>query len=99
MPANRKVFSITSVSFDITADHDGHEIVVFAHEPAVINLPSACGFSAAITVKTLVPGGKVFVSTQRQETLDGTETYALDRQYAFVRLLSDGAQWLIVSAS
>lgn len=37
MPILRKTILIDAASFDVTNDHDGHEVAVFATQPAQIN--------------------------------------------------------------
>jgi|SRR5215469_1079316 len=95
--ALRKTISIASASFDVTNDHDGHEVVIVATQAAKISLPSAVGFAGAVTVKASKKGAVVLHPASGQ-LIDGQSAYSLDKPYAFVKLLPVGDAWAVVAA-
>jgi len=63
-----------------------------------ITLPTAVGFTGlTYTIKRINSGGNaVTVGTTSSQTIDGITTYALSAQYKYVKVVSDGANWIIV---
>jgi len=62
-----------------------------------VNLPSAIGNQARLTIKKIDSGGNaVTVDGQGSQTIDGSETATLSAQYASVTIISDNNNWFIV---
>jgi hypothetical protein len=63
-----------------------------------ITLPTAVGKAGqTYTIKRINSGANaVTVGTTTSQTIDGSTTYALSAQYKYVKVVSDGANWIIV---
>jgi hypothetical protein len=63
-----------------------------------ITLPTAVGVTGqTYTIKRINSGSNaVTVGTTSSQTIDGSTTYALSTQYKYVKVVSDGANWIIV---
>ena len=63
-----------------------------------ITLPTAVGVTGQIyTIKRINSGSNaVTVGTTSSQTIDGVTTYALSAQYKYVKVASDGANWIII---
>jgi hypothetical protein len=63
-----------------------------------ITLPTAVGNAGqTYTIKRVNSGANaVTVGTTSSQTIDGAATYALSAQYKYVKVVSDGANWIIV---
>ncbi len=66
-----------------------------------INLPTAVGISGKLyTIKKVDAGvGTVIIDPSAAQTIDGGATFVLSHQYDFVDIVSDGANWLILSTN
>lgn len=71
-------------------------VLVPAVTAVVVNLPTAVGNTAVITVKKTGVGGTVTVDPSGTQTIDGGATAILNRQYESITLVSDNANWMIV---
>lgn len=65
---------------------------------SVVNLPTAVGADGKeiAIFKTDSSGNIVTINADGSETINGSASYALGIQYESVRLISDGANWLII---
>jgi hypothetical protein len=63
-----------------------------------ITLPTAVGFAGLrfIVKRKDASGNTVTIATTSSQTIDGATTKALASQWAFVEVVSDGANWLLV---
>lgn len=63
-----------------------------------ITLPTAVGIAGRIyTLKKIdVSANAVTVGTTSAQTIDGSTTYTLATQYKYVRVQSDGANWIVI---
>ena len=63
-----------------------------------ITLPTAVGVTGqTYTIKRINSGSNaVTVGTTSSQTIDGITTYALSAQYKYVKVVSDGANWIII---
>jgi hypothetical protein len=66
--------------------------------PITITLPTAVGVTGqTYTIKRINSGSNaVTVGTTSSQTIDGITTYALSAQYKYVKVASDGANWIII---
>lgn len=66
-----------------------------------VTLPTAVGVSGReyVVKKTDSGGNAVTVGTTSSQTIDGSTTKALATQYKFVTVVSDGANWHIISVN
>lgn len=64
-----------------------------------MTLPTASGIGGKTleVIKSDSSGNTVTVATTNSETINGASTYSLTTQYQFVKVVSDGTNWLIVS--
>ena len=63
-----------------------------------ITLPTAVGVTGqTYTIKRINSGSNnVTVGTTSSQTIDGSTTYVLSTQYKYLKVVSDGANWIIV---
>jgi hypothetical protein len=63
-----------------------------------ITLPTAVGKTGqTFTIKRINSGSNnVTVGTTSSQTIDGSTTYVLSAQYKYVKVVSDGTNWIIV---
>ena len=71
------------------------ELVIGASGTFTINLPTAVGNTAKITVK-LISAGAVTLDPTGAQTIDGGATIALSTLNEAVTIVSDGANWLLI---
>ena len=66
--------------------------------PFTITLPTAVGKTGqTYTIKRINSGSNnVTVGTTSSQTIDGSTTYTLNAQYKYVKVVSNGANWIIV---
>lgn len=64
----------------------------------MVTLPTAADNTGRrITIKKVDAGaGSVVVDGEGAETIDGSTTYTINAQYAFVTVQSDGSNWMII---
>jgi hypothetical protein len=90
------IVSKTSAYSALTSDEI---VIVDAITSAfTITLPTAVGVTGQIyTIKRINSGGNaVTVGTTSLQTIDGATTYALSAQYKYLKVASDGANWIII---
>lgn len=64
-----------------------------------ITLPTAVGISGRqYTIKLTAPGSAT-VATTNTETIDAATTYSLSAQYKYVSVISNNANWIIISSN
>ncbi len=63
-----------------------------------ITLPTAVGATGqTYTIKRMNAGGNdIYVGTTSSQTIDGAANYLLNVQYGFVKVISDGYNWVII---
>jgi hypothetical protein len=89
----------TSVNADTTLDGTHHTVGVDASGAArTITLPTAVGITGReyAIIKTDAGANAVTVDGNGAETINGSANKALAAQYDFVRVVSDGTNWLII---
>jgi len=83
-------YTLTDVDFFIAVDSSSGNID--------ITLPSAVGRKGRqYEVKKTVEANKVDIETAGVETIDGSANYTLNAQWNAVTVISDGANWFIMS--
>lgn len=83
-------------STSYTATISDHTIEVTA-TGATITLPTAVGIYGREYVIKLTASGSATVATTSSQTIDGATTYSLSMQYKYVKVQSNGANWLIIA--
>jgi hypothetical protein len=63
-----------------------------------VTLPTAAGIAGKQYTIKLTASGSCTVGTTSSQTIDGSTTYSLAAQYAYVTVMSDGSNWQIISA-
>lgn len=98
---NGSVASIVTVITGATTLSGSHsQILASAAAPYSITLPSAVGATGRryTIVKTDNNANVITLATTSAQTINGVTTYVgLNRQYARVTVVSDGANWVIVT--
>lgn len=61
-----------------------------------ITLPTAVGITGREYTIKLTASGSTTVATTSSQTIDGSTTYSLSAQYKYVKVKSNGANWIIV---
>jgi hypothetical protein len=61
-----------------------------------MTLPSAIGVSGREYTIKLTASGTGTVATTSSQTIDGSSTYSLSAQYKYVKVKSNGVNWLII---
>jgi hypothetical protein len=91
--------SFTSKNSAYTIQSSDEIILADANSSAfTITLPSAVGVSGqTYTIKRINSGSNIVtVGTTSSQTIDGSTTFNLVSQYKYVRIVSDGTNWMIV---
>lgn len=99
LKSNGQVLAIAAKSAAYTALVSDEIITGDATSAAfTITLPTAVGKAGqTYTIKRINSGANaVTVGTTSSQTIDGAATYALSAQYKYVKVVSDGANWIIV---
>ena len=58
-------------------------------------LPTAVGCTGKNYIIKNSGAGAITVATTSSQTIDGSTTYSLGTQYKYVKVVSDGANWII----
>jgi hypothetical protein len=77
---------------------DESHYVYGTQDQAVTTLPTAVGIEGRVYIIKMVTTGTATVQTSNNENIDvaGTTSYSLTAQGKYVRLISNGAAWLII---
>lgn len=88
-------WTVTSVSANYTAS-DGEIVLVDASASAVtITLPSPSSGARVRVKKTDASANTVTVSPSATETIDGSSSHTISKQYETYEYVSDGTNWFI----
>ena len=82
-------------SADYTATATDYTIAITA-TGTTQTLPTAVGIAGREYVYKLTASGSATIATTSSQTIDGSSTYSLSAQYKYVRVQSDGTNWIIV---
>jgi hypothetical protein len=94
LKSNGQILALTTKSANYTLTASDEIITVTAG--ATIMLPSAVGaIGRTYTIKR-TGSSDVIIDGDGSQTIDGAATYALSAQYKYVKVVSDGANWIIV---
>ncbi len=99
LKSNGQVLAIAAKSAAYTALVSDEIITGDATSAAfTITLPTAVGKTGqTYTIKRINSGANaVTVGTTSSQNIDGAATYALSAQYKYVKVVSDGTNWIIV---
>lgn len=92
--------SVTSVTAETTITATSGLVVILADATAgsvVVNIPTAVGNSARITVKkTDSSVNTVVLTATGGQTIDGLSTATISNQYESVDIVTDNANWFII---
>lgn len=70
------------------------EVILINGATKTVTLPTAVGIAGKVyTVKLIASGTTGTVATTSSQTIDGSTTASLAAQYAFISVVSDGANW------
>ena len=99
LKSNGQILAIATKSAAYTALVSDEIIIGDASSAAfTITLPTAVGKNGqTYTIKRINSVANVVtVGTTSSQTIDGAATYALSAQYKYVKVVSDGSNWIIV---
>jgi lysophospholipase L1-like esterase len=85
--------STTATSTTVTANQS---TILVTATGQTITLPTAVGITGYIYIIKLTASGTGTVATTSSQTIDGSTTYSLTAQYKYVKVQSDGANWVII---
>lgn len=88
--------NFTSTATGITLDGT-HGVVEVTATGQTITLPTAVSIAGRTYTVKLTASGSATVATTSSQTIDGVTTYSLASQYKLVTVVSNGANWIIVS--
>lgn len=89
--------SISSISGNTSASGTAMTDYTYICTAALtLTLPTAVGNTNSYTVKR-TGAGNITIATSASQTIDDAANFTLDAQYQSVNLISDGANWVIVS--
>lgn len=74
-----------------------HIVVEVTATGQTITLPTAVGISGREYEIKLTASGSCTVNTTASQTIDASTTYSLSAQYKYVRVQSNGANWIIIA--
>ena len=88
--AKNSSYTISNLDEVITADGTSSAFT--------ITLPTAIGITGqTFTIKRINSGSNtITVGTTLSQTIDGSVNYSLSAQYKYIKVVSDGANWIIV---
>lgn len=93
--------NVRSVTAGTTADINDQVIVFTGTSAATITLPTAVGAEGRIywikNASSTLPVPVLTVATTSSQTIDAQSNWLLDEPYEVIRLVSDGANWKVVS--
>lgn len=88
--------TVTPITANTNVTATSGEVVILANATGLtVNLPTAVGNTAKITIKLTV-AGTCTVDANASETIDGGLTAVLSRQYESITLVSDNVNWMII---
>ena len=89
LASKTSAYTITNLDEIITADATSAAFT--------ITLPTAVGVTGqTFTIKRINSGSNaVTVGATSSQTIDGSTTYSLSAQYKYVKVVSDGSNWII----
>ncbi len=85
-----------STAVDYTATNFNDHTIEVTATGKTVTLPTAVGCTGRIYTIKLTASGTGTVATTSSQTIDGSTTYSLSAQYKYVRVQSNGANWLII---
>jgi formylglycine-generating enzyme required for sulfatase activity len=83
-----------SSNFSITSDDNGKYFAVSGETTASLPSAASVGSGFMVTIKKTDAANKVTIDPSGSETIEGAEANILKSQYALVKLMSDGTNWL-----
>ncbi len=89
----RRAYVSKSANYTLAATNDVVEVTATGQ---TITLPTAVGIAGKEYTIKLTALGSCTIATTSSQTIDGSTTYSLSAQYKYVRLLSNGANWIII---
>jgi hypothetical protein len=99
LKSNGQTLAIASKTSNYTALDSDEIIIANATSGAItITLPTAVGTDGrTYTIKRINSGSNVVtVGTTSTQNIDGAITYQLTAQYKYIKVVSDGSNWVIV---
>ena len=94
LKSNGQILALTTKSANYTLTASDEIITVTAG--ATITLPTAVGaIGRTYTIKR-TGSSDVIIDGDGSQTIDGTTTHTLTAQYKYVKVVSDGSNWIIV---
>jgi hypothetical protein len=97
LDVDQLLLPIRDSGIDTTADPQTDEVITLSVTGKTVTLPTAVGNDGKRFTIKLTVAGTGTVAADGIETIDGAATYPLAAQWNAVTVVSDGAQWLIVS--
>lgn len=88
------VTGITSTAVDYAALPTDEMIVVTA-SAKIVTLPTAVGIKGKRYTVKLTVAGITTIATTSAQTIDGAADCIISGQFSYLRVISDGANWLI----
>lgn len=90
-------YPVTSQSGTYTAGVGDYMIRCTSTSNQTMNLPTAVGISGRVYIfyKTAATG-TVTIDANGSQTIDGALTQTISTQYGVIRIMSDGANWMII---
>jgi hypothetical protein len=100
LPSGKIVGGLTTITANATANAANFDIYLCNPSGAItVTLPTAAGITGQeFTIKNLTANA-VTVATTSSQTIDGATTYALAAQWKYVRVVSNGSNWLVVASN
>jgi hypothetical protein len=91
--ASKTIITAKTTSYTLT---DADYTIEVTATGQTMTLPSAIGVSGREYTIKLTASGTGTVATTSSQTIDGSSTYSLSAQYKYVKVKSNGVNWLII---
>jgi hypothetical protein len=91
--ASKTIITAKTTSYTLT---DADYTIEVTATGQTMTLPSAIGVSGREYMIKLTASGTGTVATTSSQTIDGSSTYSLSAQYKYVKVKSNGVNWLII---